>query len=155
MPFHVELSSPFNRVRVFSIEESALRRTVLDPWVAGLPFEFGEHDWDPRESRLTILKGPESHSPDLSLEQSWSNALRAADDVTRPMLEAAEASAPAQAAVVIEADSLEAALKQLRAGRPLHQVSWSTVARRVEDRDPEVMALILVVKPSGLVWPQF
>jgi len=152
MPFHVEVSSSANRARVFNVEEIALRRTVLDPWVAGLAFEFDEHDWDPRGSRLTILEGPEVDSPELALEQSWSNVLRAATDVTRSMLEAAEADAPAQAAVVVKADSLEAALQQLRGGQPQQQIPWSAAVERVESRDPEVTAMILVVKPSGIDW---
>ena len=154
MPFHVEVSSPFNKARVFNIDEAALRKTILEPWVAGLPFEFGEHRWHPRESRLTILEGPALDSPDAALEQSWSSALRAAEDLTRPMLEAAEAAAPAQTAMVVEADSLEAALKQLRGDQPPHQALWSTAVERVEGRDPEIMAMILVVRPSRIGWRQ-
>jgi hypothetical protein len=152
MPFHVEVSSSVSRARVFNVEEATLRRTVLDPWVAGLPFEFGEHGWEPRGSRLTILEGPEVDSPELALEQSWSTALRAATDVTRPMLEAAEADAPARTAMVVNADSLEAALQQLRGDQPQQQIPWSAAVERVEKRDPEVTAIVLVVKPSGIDW---
>lgn len=152
MPFHVEVSSSTSRARAFNLEEAALRRTVVEPWVAGLPFKFGEHRWEPRGSRLTILEGPQLDAPQLALEQSWSTALRAAEDVTRAMLEAAEASAPAQAAVVVEADSLEAALRQLRGDQPQQQIPWSTAVERVEGRDPEVTGMILVVKPTGVDW---
>jgi hypothetical protein len=150
MPFHVEISSPLNCARVLNIEEADLRRTVLGPWVAGLPFEFGERGWEPRESRLTILQGP-ALDPSGD-EDGWPAALRAAEDVTRPLLEAAEASAPAQTAMVVEADSIEAALKELRGGRRPRQIPWSNAVERVGDRDPEVTAVILVVKRSGFAW---
>ena len=86
--------------------------------------------------------------PDLAFGQGWANAQRAAEDVTRSLLEAAEASAPVQAAATISADSLEAALKKLRAGRAPQPVHWSEAAERIEGRDPEVAAVILVLRPS-------
>jgi hypothetical protein len=146
MSFHVEVSSGHNHARLFNVDEAELRSTVLEPWVAGLPFEFGEHDWDPRESRLTVLEGTEMEGPDLAFGQGWSNAQRSAEDVTRRMLEAAEASAPVQAAATIVADSLDTALKAVRSGRLPQPIHWSTAVERINGRDPEVTAVILVVK---------
>jgi hypothetical protein len=146
MSFHVEVSSGHQHARVFNVDEAELRGTVLEPWVAGLPFEFGEHEWDPRESRLTVLQGPEMEGPDLAFGQRWSNAQRSAEDVTRSMLEAAEASAPVQVAATIVADSLDAGLKALRSGRLPQPIHWSTAVERINGRDPEVTAVILVVK---------
>jgi hypothetical protein len=146
MPFHVEISSPINRARVFNLDQADLRGEVLGPWVAGLPFEFGGAEWAPRESRLTILAGPVLES--ATSEEGWADALRAAEDVTREMLEGAEASAPAQTALVVEADSVETALEALRAGRATRQIPWSSAVERVGNRDPEVTAMILVVKSA-------
>lgn len=84
--------------------------------------------------------------PDLAFGQGWSNAQRSAEDVTRPTLEAAEASAPVQAAATIAADSLDSALKALRSGRAPQPLQWSTAVERINGRDPEVTAVILVVK---------
>jgi hypothetical protein len=70
------------------------------------------------------------------------------------MLEAAEASAPAQTAVVVEAESAESAIEALRRGQPTQQIPWSTAAERVGRRDPEVTALILVVTPAEPIWPR-
>jgi hypothetical protein len=152
MPFHVEINSPVNRSRVLNLDRADLREKVLGPWVTGLPFEFGDGEWAPSESRLTILEGPALES--ATGEAGWADALRAAEDVTREMLEAAEASAPAQTAVVVEANSLEAALEALRAGRPTQQIPWSAAAERVNKHDPEVIAVILVVRHADLGWPQ-
>jgi hypothetical protein len=152
MPFHVEISSPVKRARVLNLDQAGLRWEVLGPWIAGLPFEFGEGEWVPGESRLTILEGPALKS--TAGEEAWGAALRVATDVTREMLEAAEASAPAQTAVVLEADSAESALEALRAGQPTQQIPWSTAAERVGKCDPEVTAVILVLRPTGPIWPR-
>jgi hypothetical protein len=69
------------------------------------------------------------------------------------MLEAAEASAPARPALVIEADSAEAALEQLRVNPAPRPIPWATAVERLERRDPEIAAVILVVKPSRSGWP--
>jgi hypothetical protein len=153
MPFHVEISSPLGRSRVLNLDDDAVRARVLEPWVAGLCFHFGDRDWEPRESRLTILEGPAVESAELDAEARWAGALRAAEDMTRPMLEAAEASAPMQTAVVVEADSVDSALKGLRSGRPPMQIPWSTAVDRIHSRDPEVTAIVLVVRRSGPARP--
>ncbi len=154
MPFHVEISSPVDRARVLNVDEAELRTEILESWVAGLPFKFQGRDWQPRESRLTILEGP-TLEPQSDAEDSWEKALQAADDVTRPMLEAAEASAPARLAMVIEGDSAEGALRDLDSGRPPRQIPWVEAMERVGNRDPDVTALILVVKRRQIDWPEF
>jgi len=153
MPFHVEISSPVNRARVLDLEQAELDRKVLEPWVAGLPFELGGYGWTPGESRLTVLEGPA-----LGLgadDEGWESVQRAAEDVTRPLLEAAEASAPARTAVVVEADSVAEALQELGSGRTPQPLPWSTAVERIDRRDSEVAAVILVVKRSGWASPKF
>ncbi len=152
MPFHVEISGLLNRARVLNVEENELRSAVLEPWVSGLPFEFGERNWRPRESRLTILAGPVLD--EAGHDEGWSKALRAAEDVTRTMLEAAEADAPAKTAVLVEADSVETALDELRSGQPPQQIPWASAVKRLGGQDADVKAVILVVKPAALSWPR-
>jgi hypothetical protein len=153
MPFHIEISSPVNRARVLNLDEAELRGKVLEPWVTGLPFEFGDLTWAPRESRLTILEGPTL--VESGQEEGWESARRAAEDVTRPLLEAAEASAPARTAVVVEANSVDAAVEELRDGRAPQQIPWSSAVERIDGRDPEIAAVILVVRRAGLSLPRF
>jgi hypothetical protein len=149
MPFHLEISSLVDRVRVIDVDEDELRERVLEPWTIGLPFEFRQRTWAPRESRLTVLAGPALEGPP-DPDRTWEALQRAASDVTRPQLEAAEASAPAQSAATIEASSLELALKSLRGGRAARPVSWTTALARLNRRDPDVTAVILVVRrPEG------
>jgi hypothetical protein len=149
MPFHVEVSTGHKHARVFNVDEAELRANVLERWVAGSSLQLGEREWDPRESRLTVLEGPRMEGPDLSFGQGWSNAQRASEDVTQKVLGAAEADAPVLAAGVVVADSLEAALEAVRDGRDPQPVRWSEAAARIDGRDPEVTAVILVVRPPG------
>lgn len=132
---------------MFNLEAADLRQQVLDPWVTGVPFEFGDEDFSPRESRLTILEGPALDRPEA--DEGWESAQRAAADVTRPLLEAAEASAPARTAVIVEADSMAEALKELSDGHAPQPLSWESAVERVNGRDPRVAAMVLVVKRSG------
>src|SRR4051794_5971242 len=127
MPFHVEISSSVNYARALNVGETDLRTAVLEPWVAGLTLELGGQSWEPRESRLTILEGPALPVP-AGDDDGWAAARRAAEDVTRPLLETAEAEAPAQTALVVEADSVETALRELRGGRPPRQIPWVDAA---------------------------
>jgi hypothetical protein len=151
VPFHVEISSPVDLARVLNVGRDELTADVLEPWVAGLRFDFGGSEWQPRDSRLTILQGPGVDAED---EAGWAGALRGAEDVTRELLEAAEANSSSRAAVTVEADSIEAAVEALREGRRLQQIPWTSAVERIDADDPEVAAVILVVKRPSLVPPQ-
>jgi hypothetical protein len=148
MPFHVEVRSSYEHARVFNLNEAELERTTLDPWVRGRTFEFGEQEWEPRESRLTILEGRALDAPDLAFGQGWSNALRSAEDVTRKVIESAELRAPVPTAGVVEADSLEEAVAQIKSGDSPISVEWSAARERIDGRDPSVAAVILVLRRS-------
>lgn len=126
-----------------------MRQAILDPWVTGLTFEFGGREWQPRESRLAILSGPTLEAPTGDGDEDWLTALRRGEDVTRRLLETAEEEAPEQTAMVIEADSLQAALKSLRSGREQRPLEWAAALERLNSRDPDVSAVILVVKRPG------
>lgn len=148
MPFHVEVSSPHHHARVFNLGDAELGR-VLRPWIAGQVFEFGEQEWEPRESRLRILEGKALEGPDLAFGQGWSNALRSAEDVTRRMVESEEARAPLAPVVAVGGDSVEAAAAAIAAGDGPVALEWSEARARIDGRDPAVAAVILVLRPSG------
>jgi hypothetical protein len=148
MPFHVEVRSPLHHARAFNLGDGEVRQ-LLGFWIAGQTFEFGEQEWEPGESKLTILEGKGLDGPDLAFGQGWSNALRSAEDVTRQMVESAEIHAPPPPVVEVEADSVEAAAAAIASGSSPSAVEWSAARGRIDGRDPEVAAVILVVKRSG------
>ncbi len=144
MPFHVEVRSPLHHARVFNLGEDELQ-PILKLWVAGQTFELGEQEWEPRESKLEILEGKALEGPDLAFGQGWSNALRSARDVTRGLLEAEEVRAPQAPVFAIEAESVD----QVLAATPktaLRELNWAEARERIDGRDPEVAAVILVLK---------
>ncbi len=149
MPFHVEVDSSPQRARVFNVGEAELWQTVLEPWLRGQTFEFGEQEFDPRESKLTILDGKTMEGPDLSFGQGWTNALRSSQDVTRAVLDTAETRTPPPGAAVVEADSLDAGLEQIKAGASPAMIEWAEAKERIDSRDPAVAAVILVLRPPA------
>lgn len=145
MPFHVQLSSPSQRARVFNLSQDDLLAQVLAPWLEGRPFELAENEWLPSESSLRILEGPRLDNPDLAFGQGWSNAERTAEDVTARELEAAPAPKMPDA-FVVESKLPEATVGEMLAGQAATPVAWSQARLRIDDRDPEIAAVILVVK---------
>jgi hypothetical protein len=145
MAFHVQLSSPKERARVFNLDREELLSSVLEPWLAGRPFELAESEWLPADTNLKILEGPHLDNPDLVLGQGWSNAERKSENVTRRVL--AEAPAPKTPdAFVVAAELPEAAVAEMLAGQDAAPAAWVEAKKRIDGRDPEIAAVILVVK---------
>ena len=148
MAFHVQLSSPKDRARVFNLSHEELLSGVIEPWVAGRPFELAEYEWLPSESALTILEGPHLSNPDLAFGQGWSNAERKSENVTRREL--AEAPPPkVPDAFVVTSELPEATVGEMLAERDAAPIAWSEARAKIDGHDPEVAAVILVVKQPG------
>lgn len=145
MPFHVEIAGGINHARAFNLSLEDLRRTILEPWLTRRPVELGEHEWDPRESSLRILEGPHLDMPDLSFGQGWSNAERSSEDVTRRVLEKTE-TPKLPDAFVVEAEIPEATVAEMLSGQQTQPVALNEAEKRIDGRDPEIAAVILVTK---------
>jgi hypothetical protein len=153
MPFHVEISAGFHRARVFNLNREDLLAKVVEPWLEGRRIEMGDRKWEPRESSLKILEGPQMETEDLSFGQGWSNAERASENVTRGVF--AEAPAPSVPdAFMVEADSPEAFAAEVVAGHDGRAIHWGEARKRLDDRDPEIAAVILVVRRPEPAAPQ-
>jgi hypothetical protein len=145
VPFHVELSTGIQHARAFNLSREQLLAQVVAPWLEDLPVELGEQEWLPAESKLRILEGPHLGGPDLAFGQGWANAERSAENVTRRELAAAPAPAHPDA-YVIESDEPERTVSELLGGGEAKPVAWSEARGRIDGRDPDVAAVILVVK---------
>ncbi|MGE5280711.1 MAG: hypothetical protein ACM3N0_00050 [Chloroflexota bacterium] len=148
MRFHVQLSSEKERARVFNLSREELLARVIEPWLAGRTFEIAEYEWLPSESELKILEGPHLDNPDLAIGQGWSNAERKSENVTRRVL--AEAPAPKLPdAFVVAGELPEATVAEMLAEQEARPVEWSEAHARIDGRDPEVAAVILVLRQPG------
>ena len=149
MAFHVEISVPMRHARVFNLNREDLLSKVVGPWLENRVIEMGEREWLPEESSLKILDGPQMDPPDLSYGQGWSNAERKSEDVTLQVLE--DAPAPrVPDAFLVETDSPESVTADVVAGHGGRAIAWSEAKARLDGRDSEVAAVILVTrKPAA------
>jgi hypothetical protein len=148
MAFHVEISAGFHRARVFNLNQVDVTAKVVQPWLEERPIEMGDREWAPRDSSLLILEGPEMKNQDLSFGQGWANAERASENVTKALLTSAPAPAMPDA-FVVETANPEAFTADVVAGHDGRVVHWTEARKRIDDRDPEIAAVILVVKPRS------
>jgi hypothetical protein len=149
MPFHVEVSSGIQHARTFNLSAEELRHTVLDPWLSGRTFELGDRKWNPGESKLRVLEGAELGNPDLVFGQGWGNAERGSEDVTARVLSAAQEARSAgagPAAMVIETDSAVRTVAELASSHHARSVDLGELSGRIDGRDPEVAAVIVVIQ---------
>jgi hypothetical protein len=128
MAFHVEISKGFRHARAFNLAEETVRETVLDPWVRGRVIVLGDKEWEPRESRLVVLEGPELADTDLAMGRGWSNAEKSAENVTRRLVD--EALAPAitpLVAVLAETDEGAEAMNRMLELLQVEPTAWHEV----------------------------
>lgn len=146
--YHVEISAGVHRARVFNLDREDVVAKVVRPWLEERTILMGDRKWEPRNSALRILEGPRMENADLSFGQGWSNAERGSEDVTGALLAQAPPPAGPQA-FLVEADSPEGLAAELAAAHGGRTVQWADAERRLDGRDPEVAAVILLVRRSG------
>jgi hypothetical protein len=86
--FHVELRKRTGARRAweFNLSRERVIAQVIEPWRAGRSVAVGGRTWEPRESELRILEGPELELIDLDRGQGPGNAERTARNVTLELL---------------------------------------------------------------------
>lgn len=149
MPFHVEVTSGLRHARAFNLSGEEVRQKLLDPWLSRRVVELGDRKWNPEESGLRVLEGPELSNPELSFGQGWANAERSSEDVTARVLGAAQESrgaAAGPAALLIETDSAVKTVAELVSAHGARSVELAELSERIDGRDPEVAAVIVVVQ---------
>ncbi len=143
--FHVEISSGFRHARVFNLTRGDVMEKVVQPWIEERVIEMGDREWEPAESSLRIFEGPRMETADLSFGQGWANAERASENVTRALI--AQAPPPSLPdAFVIETDTPEAVTAELVGGQDGRAIPWNEARERIDSRDPEIAAVVLVVR---------
>jgi hypothetical protein len=149
MPFHIEVATGRQHARSFNLTDEELRRTVLDPWLAGRPVLLGDKKWTRDDAELKILEGPQLSIQDLNFSQGWANAQRRSEDVTATVLDGATEAQQAKrgpATIVLHTDSAVQTLADIVSGHDTESVPIEEVRERIDGRDPAVAAVILVVQ---------
>jgi hypothetical protein len=132
VPFHVEISSGFRqRARAFNLDEAKLRATILDPWVHGRRVHLGEKDFEPRDSRLIVLEGPELAAVDLSMGRGWSNAEKSSENVTRRIVESASVPEKPVVAILAGEDAARSEVAGMLARLELELAPWDELRSRI------------------------
>jgi hypothetical protein len=130
VPFHVEIRASLRRAWAFNLTEERLRGGILEPWRRGRPVELGDREWDPKESTLRILEGPELAPPELAHGQGWNQAERSARDVTGEILARAVKEATS-VAVLAETAAAGRAISDPLAELGARVVDWAAVRARI------------------------
>lgn len=92
---------------------------------------LGDKDFEPRDSRLVILEGPELADSDLSMGRGWSNAEKASENVTRRLVEAARTPAGGPTVAVLAAEPSEAVVRRMLEQLELSTVPWAELRARI------------------------
>jgi hypothetical protein len=151
LAFHVEIRRSLQHARAFNLDAQELRRTVLEPWVAGATVTLGDREWEPRHCGLRILEGPALAPGELSLGRGWQRAERTARDVTTQALAGGAAVAVIAAGPAAEREA-EAALAALN----LTAIRWPAArARLLAGGGPPLAAALVVLddaEPDGFAF---
>ena len=132
MAFHVEISSGFRqRARAFNLDEAKLRGTILDPWTQGRRVSIADKEFEPRDSKLVVLEGPELADTDLSMGRGWSNAEKTAENVTRRLIDAASAPGKPVVAVLAEDAAAESEVAGMLDRLELQTAPWTELRARI------------------------
>jgi hypothetical protein len=132
MAFHVEISSGLrHRARAFNLDEERLRDSVVDPWMQGRRISLGDKDFEPRDSKLIVLEGPELADTDLSMGRGWSSAEKTAENVTRRLIEAAAVPSKPIVAILAEGEDALLDVGRMVERLELETVSWPELRARI------------------------
>jgi hypothetical protein len=124
------------------MSEDKLRRTVIAPWRQGVPVQLGDQEWDPRDSALRILEGPELSQAELALGKGWNHAERSGTDASTRLLREA-ASEAVQVAVLSETPAGRETAIRLLTQIEVRTADWAAVRARL------LAAATVVARNSG------
>jgi hypothetical protein len=95
--FHIELRQFPHNMCHFNMTEQELFDTVVMAWAREQWIELGDRKWNPHQSKLKVLEGPEIPIEQLSMGRGWPTAQRLSEDVTERVLAQAKQAQATQA----------------------------------------------------------
>jgi hypothetical protein len=96
--FHIELRQFPHNMCHFNMTERELMDTIVDGWAREQWIEMGERKWNPHQSKLIVIEGPEIPVQQLSMGRGWPRAQRDGEDVTERMIAKAKQAIAAESA---------------------------------------------------------
>lgn len=84
--FHIELKQRPHTARAFNLTEEELNQRFLAPLRAGRAVSYGEREWEPSQTRLTVYEGRALGPEEIGLGRGWQNAVRTGTEVTERVL---------------------------------------------------------------------
>jgi hypothetical protein len=145
--FHIELRQFPHNMCHFNMTERELFETIVDGWAREQWIEMGDRKWNPHQSKLIVLEGPQIPVEQLSMGRGWPTAQRQGEDVTeRVIAQAKQAAQPAvapQAAVTAPPAGPAEQLQALLGDDPQALLAaWRLAAERRPEMEPsEALAL--------------
>jgi hypothetical protein len=88
--YHMEMRLFPHSAWTFNMSEAEVTAVVV-PWARKEWVEVGERKWNPHESTLTVLEGPQLALDQLKMGRGWRAAQRNGADVTERFVGAAQA----------------------------------------------------------------
>jgi hypothetical protein len=136
--FHIELRQFPHNMCHFNMTEQELFAQVLDGWAREQWIELGDRKWNPHQSKLIVLEGPQIPIEQLSMGRGWPTAQRQGEDVTERMIAQAKQAIPPAVAPQAAAASVEAPAEQLRGLLGDDPAALLQAWRLTSERRPEI-----------------
>jgi hypothetical protein len=140
--FHIELRQFPHNMCHFNMTEQELFAQIVDGWAQEQWIEMGDRKWNPHQSKLIVLQGPQIPVEQLSMGRGWPTAQRQGEDVTeRVIAQAKRAAQPVAAppgAVPPAAAPAEGPAEQLQALLGDDPGALLQAWRLVTERRPEI-----------------
>jgi len=95
--YHVELRQRPHVARAFNLTAEDLDRHFVAPFLARRVLVYGEREWLPGKTKLTIYEGRELRPDEIGMGRGWGNVTRTGSDVSEQMLKRAPAAGAGRA----------------------------------------------------------
>jgi hypothetical protein len=142
--FHIELRQFPHNMCHFNMTEQELFAQIVDGWAQEQWIEMGDRKWNPHQSKLIVLEGPQIPVEQLSMGRGWPTAQRQGEDVTERVIAQAKQAAqpvaaqPAAAPSAVATTPAEGPAEQLQALLGDDPATLLQAWRLVAERRPEI-----------------
>ncbi len=84
--YHLELRMATDQERAYNLTEGDLNELFLTPLTSGRVVSYGDKEWIPAETRVTVYEGPQLRTDQIAMGRGWPNVRKHGHDVTERLL---------------------------------------------------------------------